>query len=125
MTKTELAVTKFTEGYNCAQSVLFAFCDDRGLDKDKAFKIACGFGAGMGRKQKVCGAVTGGIMVIGTKYGRGVNDAKSATETTYTKTRELMDRFAERHGSVVCRSLLNGCELGTEEGKKNSKKMIF
>jgi hypothetical protein len=42
------------QGYNCAQSVLFSFCDDLNLDKDKALKIACGFGAGMGRKEEVC-----------------------------------------------------------------------
>ena len=68
MDRVEQAVSKFAEGYNCAQSVLFSFCDDLGMDKDKALKIACGFGAGMGRKEEVCGAVTGGIMVIGAKY---------------------------------------------------------
>jgi C_GCAxxG_C_C family probable redox protein len=121
MTNTELAIFQFGNGFNCAQSVLFAFCHDFGMDADKALKIACGFGAGMGRKQEVCGAVTGGIMVLGLKYGKGVNDAKSATETTYAKTRELMDLFAERHGSGICSRLLNGCELGTEEGKKKFK----
>jgi hypothetical protein len=50
MDRAEQAVLKFAEGYNCAQSVLFSFCDDLNLDKDKALKIACGFGAGMGRK---------------------------------------------------------------------------
>ena len=121
MTRSEQAVSKFIEGYNCAQSVLFAFCDELGLDKDKALKIACGFGAGMGRKEEVCGAVSGGIMVIGAKYGRGENDDRKATEITYVKIRELMEQFSQKHGTYICRKLLNGCELTTEEGQKTFK----
>ncbi len=121
MTKSERAVSKFMEGYNCAQAVLFSFCDDLKIDKDTALKIACGFGAGMGRKEEVCGAVTGGIIVIGVKYGRGVYDDRTAQEETYAKTRELMKQFSERHGTFICRKLLNGCELMTPEGQKQFK----
>jgi C_GCAxxG_C_C family probable redox protein len=120
-TKPEIAVAKFLEGYNCAQAVLYSFCDDLKFDKNTALKMACGFGAGMGRKQEVCGAVTGGIIVIGAKYGRGEKDDRAITELTYKKTRELMDRFAEKHGTFICRRLLNGCELATEEGHKYFK----
>lgn len=117
----EIAVTKFLEGYNCAQAVFYSFCDDLGLDRNNALKMACGFGAGMGRKEEVCGAVSGGIMVIGAKYGRGEQDDRSATELTYAKTRELMDRFARKHDTLICRKLLQGCELTTEEGQKSFK----
>ena len=68
--KTETALQKFESGYNCAQSVLLAYCDDVNIDKSTALKISCGFGAGMGRKQEVCGAVTGGIIIIGAKHGK-------------------------------------------------------
>ena len=54
--RSEIAIAKFTQGFNCAQSIIYAFSDDLGIDKDTALKIACGFGAGMGRKQEVCGA---------------------------------------------------------------------
>jgi len=40
---------------------------------------------------------------------------------TYVKTRELMDQFAEKHGTFICRKLLHGCELTTEEGQKHFK----
>jgi C_GCAxxG_C_C family probable redox protein len=109
---------KFLEGCDCAQSILYAYCDDLGFDKNTALKIASGFGGGMACKGEVCGAVTGGIIVIGAKYGRGEGDDRSAADLTYVKTRELMDKFAERHGTFICRELLNGCNLTTKEGWK-------
>jgi C_GCAxxG_C_C family probable redox protein len=121
MTKVELAVSKMTEGYNCAQSVFFSFCDDLQIDKNIALKMVTGLGAGMGRKEEVCGAVTGGIVVIGAKYGRGENEDRTATELTYRRTRDLMDKFAEKHGTFICRKLLHGCDLTTEEGRKYFK----
>jgi len=119
--RTETAVSKFSEGYNCAQSVFYAYCDVLHFDQNTALKMACGLGAGMGRKEEVCGAVTGGILVIGAEYGRGEGDDRSATELTYKKTRELMDRFEKKHGTFICRKLLHGCELTTEEGQKHFK----
>jgi C_GCAxxG_C_C family probable redox protein len=120
-TKKEIATAKFLEGYNCAQSVLYSFCDEFQIDENTALKMSCGFGAGMGRQEEICGAVTDGIIVIGLKYGRGKNDDNPAKELTYAKTRELMKRFSEKHGTYVCRKLLNGCELTTEEGQKYFK----
>lgn len=58
---------------------------------------------------------------MGLKYGRGGNDDRSAMELTYSKTRELMDLFSKKHGTFICRNLLNGCELTTEEGQKYFK----
>jgi C_GCAxxG_C_C family probable redox protein len=116
--RSEIAMAKFSEGYNCAQSVFYAFCEVLNFEKDLALKMVCGFGAGMGRKEEVCGAVTGAIVVIGTKFGRGLEEESSATELTYRKTGQLMDRFAEKHGTFICRKLIGGCDLTTEEGQK-------
>jgi C_GCAxxG_C_C family probable redox protein len=115
--KSEIAVEKFLGGYNCTQSVLYSFCDDLDFEKNTALKIACGFGAGMGLKGEVCGAVSGGIMVLGIKYGRGEQDDQTATNLTYTKTRELMNQFANNHGTYICRKLIHDLDLTTEEGQ--------
>jgi C_GCAxxG_C_C family probable redox protein len=120
-TRSDIARQKFLAGYNCAQAVLFSFCDDLGFDKDKALRLACGFGAGMARRQEVCGAVTGGILTIGLKYGRGEGQDRAPTETTYGKVRELMSRFESRHGTCLCRALLKGCDLNTPEGQRYFK----
>jgi C_GCAxxG_C_C family probable redox protein len=118
MNTDDIAVQKLVEGFNCAQAVLFVSSDDAGLDPVTAVKLASGFGAGMGRKGEVCGALTGGTIALGARYGRGEHDDRAATEQTYAKTRELMERFQSAHGTVICRELLGGCDLSTPEGKQ-------
>lgn len=120
-TPADIATAQFLSGYNCAQTVLHAFHDETGLGEDLSLKIATGLGAGMGRMQEVCGAVTGGILVLGLRHGRGSAEDRSATEHTYLKTRELMDRFAAKHGSCLCRQLLHGYDIATEEGQRRFK----
>ena len=96
--RSDVAVEKFLAGYNCAQAVLYSFCDDLHFDKDTALRLACGFGGGLARRQEVCGAVTGGIIAIGLKHGRGEGQDKAVTEETYRQVRELMSGFEAKHG---------------------------
>jgi len=63
--KAFLAINSFRSGYNCAQSVLYAFKDDFDFDENLALDISVGFGGGMERLQEKCGAVTGAFMVMG------------------------------------------------------------
>jgi C_GCAxxG_C_C family probable redox protein len=107
-------------GYNCAQAVLYANCERLQFDKNVALKVATGFGAGIAREGDVCGAVAGGVMAISLRYGRAGGEDRSKTEETYAKTREFMDRFKKRHGSLTCRELI-GCDPGTTEGQKYFK----
>ena len=120
-TRSDIAVEKFLAGYNCAQAVLYSFCDDLHFDKDTALRLASGFGAGMARKQGTCGAITGGIIAIGLKHGRGEGQDRTLTEETYRKVRELMWQFESKHGTSICRTLLNGCDLNTPDGQRYFK----
>ena len=92
------AAAYFNDGFNCAQAILSAYCTEFGLDQKTALKIACGLGAGMGRRQETCGAVSGAYLVIGLKYG--------TKEKTYAMVREFARRFEERNKSTNCRALL-------------------
>ncbi|MBN1130775.1 MAG: C_GCAxxG_C_C family protein [Chitinispirillaceae bacterium] len=117
MTKADQAVAIFKEGYNCAQSVLCCYAGELQISRDMALRIANGFGGGMGRKQEVCGAISGGIMVLGLMYGRGENDGKEKQEITFAKVRNLIESFTAECGTVNCRELLSGCALLTPEGQ--------
>lgn len=116
MVEKEISLKYFKEGYNCAQSVLIGYAEKLGISNDTALKMANGFGGGMGRKQEVCGALSGGVMVISMLYGRGENEDKSKQGLTYAKTRELIDNFKLRYETINCKDLLGGIELLTPEG---------
>jgi len=116
--KSEVAVEKFLSGYNCAQAVLYAFGPDLGLDGETALKVATGLGGGMGRRGEVCGAVTGGILALGLRYGRGGQQDRSVTEQAYYKTQAMMAAFERMLGACTCRTLLGGCDLQTAEGQR-------
>ncbi|MDP6546048.1 MAG: C-GCAxxG-C-C family protein [Phycisphaerae bacterium] len=120
-TLSERAAEKFVSGCNCAQAVVWPFCDEIGLEADAAMRIACGFGGGIAKRQEVCGAVTGGIMVLGMILGEGKEQDRSTTEETYAKGAEFISRFESEHGSYNCLELLDGCDLNTEEGRKRVK----
>ncbi|MBN1523910.1 MAG: C_GCAxxG_C_C family protein [Spirochaetales bacterium] len=115
MDKISTAVEKFSSGFNCAQAVLSAFAANAAVPLDIAEKIASGFGAGLGRKQETCGAVTGGCMVIGLRHFSN-SDISASREAVYTKVREFMDNFTEIHATCCCRELL-GVDLMTKEGQ--------
>lgn len=116
----DAAVALMAAGGNCAQAVLLAFAADLGLEEETALRIAAGFGAGLGRNQEVCGAVTGGVLAIGLKHGAAGVDDPRAKEPVYRLTRELMARFRARFGSCLCRELLR-VDLLTAEGQQRYK----
>ncbi|MDI6401191.1 C-GCAxxG-C-C family protein [Balneolaceae bacterium ANBcel3] len=118
MDRVQKADNFFCQGYNCAQSVAGAFIEDERLSRDIVFKLTNGFGGGMGRRQEVCGALSGAIMVLGLNRGRGVNDDKEKQEETYAHVRALMNDFQKVYGSVYCRDLLGSCDLSTSEGQR-------
>lgn len=108
MTRGELAAANFTSGYNCAQSVLLAFCDLTGLDEKTAAKLSSGFGGGIGRLREICGAASGAFMVISLLYGDGGIATHEQKSELYTRIQDFAARFKAHNGSYLCRELLSG-----------------
>jgi C_GCAxxG_C_C family probable redox protein len=115
-TRIEVATECFRSGFNCAQAVFSTYAPSVGIEEESALRISTGFGAGMGRLQEVCGAVTGAFLLIGAKHG--MIDAADTTpkDTAYALEQELARQFTQLHGSILCRDLLK-CDLRTAEGK--------
>lgn len=99
--------------------MLAGFGELYGLDRSTALKLARAFGSGMGMGRE-CGAVTGALMILGLK----VQEASSEKETryrVYDLVRELVRRFEEKRGTIICKDLL-GVDLGTPEGRDKAIK---
>ncbi|MES9853169.1 MAG: C-GCAxxG-C-C family protein [Candidatus Thiodiazotropha sp. L084R] len=102
----QTAVKCFCNGYNCSQAVLTAFADRYGIDEPLAMRLATGLGGGVGRMGEVCGTLTGAALVLGLELGPKTSDDIDAKEKTYVATKQLQERFIERHGSNRCKELL-------------------
>lgn len=101
----EKAVKRFLDGYNCAQSVLLTMSELWNVKNELIPKIATAFGGGIGRCGSVCGALTGGVMAIGIKYGTNEPSPEKRLEA-YAKAQKLYSEFERMHGSVFCRELI-------------------
>jgi len=78
------ALDYFRNGFNCAQAVFTPFAKENGISESLALKIACGFGAGMGRLQATCWAVTGAYMAISVKQGKSLGDKGDEKKRRHT-----------------------------------------
>ena len=106
MSKAEAAVHIFNQGFNCSQALLSTYGEQLGLNKETALKIACPFGAGMGRMSETCGAVTGAYMLIGLKHGKYLAEDDESKEKSYALVNEFNEKFNSLHGSILCKDLL-------------------
>jgi C_GCAxxG_C_C family probable redox protein len=117
------AVWTFANGYNCAQSVFAVLAPDLGLDKDTAMKMASPFGSGIAYMQDTCGAVTGALMALGLKYGKGENGTTKDKERAYELSKQFIEAFRRTTGgSVCCRQLMDGLDMSTSEGMEEIRK---
>jgi C_GCAxxG_C_C family probable redox protein len=114
---TQNALNSFSEGLNCAQSVVTTFSDKLNYDRTFAGMFSAGFGGGMGRMQGTCGAVTGSFMVLGIHNSQKFREISEIKENTNTMVQKFACRFKKLYGTLDCNKLLN-CDLNTEEGKK-------
>ena len=112
--KSQQAIELFKQGYNCAQSVFAAFCEDLNLDFETALKLASSFGGGMGKAGEVCGAVSSCIMVLGDKCAPDDPRDAELKQEFYKKVKQILDEFAAVEGTYICRELTavdkSGCE---------------
>ncbi len=108
MTRKEIAMDYFKQGYNCAQAVALAFADLTSLDNDTMLKVSSSFGGGMGRMREVCGAVSGAFLIDGLLEGYNTPTSGKEKMEHYARIQKLANEFKAENGSIVCRELLGG-----------------
>ncbi len=89
--------------YNCAQAVTIPFAKGCGLSEEQAAALATHFGGGM-KMGSVCGAITGGAMVLGLlgasdEQYRAFLQAMRAQHDDVVTCAELLQKNAEMGGN--------------------------
>ena len=102
--KAQAVALRAERGYNCAQAVVCALAPYTGVDADAAFRMAEGFGAGMGAMAEVCGAISGAVMSVGALTSTGTANPTSKGHT-YSYTRQIAAGFHKKNGSTICHEL--------------------
>ena len=107
----ELASTYGPQYHGCAQIVVATFLEILGIQDEYVLMTASCF-AGGSKRCLTCGAISGGLIVLGLKYGRRrLEDGVEAEEASLEPAAELVDRFKEVYGMTGCYEL-TGFDLG-------------
>ena len=105
----------FESGYYCAESILLAVAEAKGIQSDLIPRIATGLCSGVARTCGVCGAVNGGIMALNLLTGQ--SSPNESVEENYAAVQKLLSAFEDKFGSTNCQELI-ACDLGTRKGQE-------
>jgi C_GCAxxG_C_C family probable redox protein len=105
----DIAGRKYGHGCNCAQSVILACSEVLSLENGHDLVNSCsGLTGGLGHSGCCCGALLGGVLTIGAKYG---GKSRRNNKKTLDMTEELYKRFKERFSTPCCRGLRKGIDF--------------
>lgn len=122
MDRCALAYQYRKEGYNCAQSVAAAFADQVGIAPTQMMAMASGFGGGVGgSRSELCGAVSGGVLVLSLLYPHTDGTDKAGKMALYAKVKEFRHRFEEIFGLTRCGELLRARPGVTEKNPASQR----
>ncbi len=102
------SVHNFVEApFNCAEAVVAAFSEARGEDARTLAPLVTGFGGGVGSLGHMCGAISGGLVVLGRRAGElGLKKPQ-----VRALARGLHEGFEQAFGTTACGKLkAHDCE---------------
>lgn len=112
-----LAPTYGERYHGCAQAVVAPFLEILGISDEALLATASCFAGGCGRCQ-MCGAVSGGLIILGLKYGRKkLEDGIEPLDASLEIGGEMIDRFLEMYETTNCCEL-TGFDLGDPDQRQ-------
>jgi len=76
-----------------------------GINFDCIPRIGTGLAGGVGLQGEVCGALMGGVLIIGLLYGADVPDDE-VKYAAYAKTMQFVERFKGTNEATRCRDFI-------------------
>lgn len=101
----ELASRYEREFHGCSQAVVRAFQETLGLGDGVLFRASGSLVGGM-YSGLTCGALTGGLLVLGLRTGRiGMEEGIEGLLGAFDPAQRLVKWFQEEYGTTLCREL--------------------
>lgn len=110
-TRVDKVAEKHKSGYNCAQAVACAYCDQVGIDEETMFRMTEGLGLGMGGMEGTCGALSAAAVLAGLKISTADLEKPNSKGTSYKAAKACIAAFKEKNSTIVCREL-KGVDTG-------------
>ena len=118
----EYAVERFMKSMNCSQAAFWkTYAPGLGMSPLLARRVATAMAGGMGQGSE-CGAVTGALMVIGSKYGKTADMDQQADKATFQRVTAFYQMFKARHEQLGCSQLL-GVNMSRPDGIQKAEKL--
>ncbi|SJZ94793.1 C-GCAxxG-C-C family protein [Selenihalanaerobacter shriftii] len=91
--------------YYCSEAVLTTINEMLGEEvPSEMVKLASGFPVGIGKSKCLCGAISGGVMALGLKYGR--TEPGAPMPKSFPMNAALHNYIKDKYGSTCCRVLI-------------------
>lgn len=118
----QTAASYFGNGFHCAEAVVKACADNIDEIQDEHICLATPFGGGVGKSfTEMCGALSGGLLVIGSIFGRTEPDQNwDLPASTADNLRELFLRHSTTTNCGVLRE-----QFGEEEQMDKCRKIVY
>jgi C_GCAxxG_C_C family probable redox protein len=108
----ELAFAYAGKYHGCAQCTLAPFLELWGFPKESFLLASASLLSGGSTRCLTCGAITGGLIALGLKFGRRrLTDGFETMIKAEKYSQELIDRFKNKFGAVFCCDL-TGYNIG-------------
>lgn len=109
-----------TGGLFCSEAIIKSFNDNLNMNlSDMAIKMASGFPVGVGKSKCMCGAISGGSMIISAFFGRveGSGPSDPIALKCLDLNQEIVDNFKSRNKVCCCSILTKGMDFSCGEHK--------
>ena len=106
----EKAIRLFTERYNCAQSIMLAYCDLVDMPEELAFKLSSGFEGDIAKLGKTCGVINASVMLLSLRYGESTKEDIDSKNKRREIIRNFVNEFMDNHKKGI-----NCTDILTEE----------
>ncbi|MEG1642414.1 MAG: C-GCAxxG-C-C family protein [Synergistaceae bacterium] len=118
MDKIQQTEKNFKDGCNCCQAVILSYAKELGMNDTEILRLGSLFGGGFGKLREVCGAVSGMTMIAGLIKGYDNLTDQQIKQEAYSLERKLAEKFKERHGSIICREILENQKIEQNSNNK-------